>query len=303
MFAVFFAKRNFISLLIIIFFASTLSYSQGRLGYLVGTGLTWYNGDINEKSNKIISPDKVFKPFVRAGINYRLGSRMETTVAFFYGNIGGADSLAIEKDNRKRNLSFRSVIDELSVQLEYHLLSVYQKHKLNPFVFGGVGIFHFNPQAQLNGTWYDLQPLGTEGQFLPEGKYPHPYSLTQMSMPVGAGIYFQLNQHWRLKIDYATHFTRTDYLDDVSTTYPDLTSLGNMPNGNIAVALSNRRLDHVPKAGRARGNSQHNDNFSELGITLIYNPGNLRMGKPYKRNYYSRMNGRRLHKNALCRSW
>src|SRR6185436_14515706 len=105
-------------------FLFSCSFSQGKLGYFAGTGVVYYNGDINEKSNKIISPGKIFKPFLRVGISYRVSSRIETSLGFFYGNIGGADSLATEQDNRTRNLSFQSVIEELSLQLEYHLFSI-----------------------------------------------------------------------------------------------------------------------------------------------------------------------------------
>lgn len=297
-------KKLFVAFAALSMLISQHSHSQGRLGYLAGTGIMCYNGDVNEKSDKLISKDKVFKPFLRAGINYRISSRCQVSASFLYGNVAGADSLASERDNLKRNQSFRSVIQELSFQVEYHVFSVYKWNKINPFVFAGAGLFHFNPQGQLDGTWYDLQPLGTEGQFLGEGNYPKPYKRIQVSIPIGGGVYFKLNNYWRLRLEYANHFTRTDYLDDVSTAYPDLTSLGNAPNGTLAVALSSRRHDGTPKQGRPRGNAQYNDSFSTIGITLIYNPGALRIGKPHKANQFSRMNKKMLHRNGLCRnSW
>lgn len=278
--------------------------AQGRLGYHAGTGVVWYNGDLNEKSDKLISNDKVFKPCLRAGINYRFSARCETFVSFLYGNVAGADSLASERDNLKRNQSFRSSVKELSARIEYHVFSVYKWNKINPFVTAGAGLFHFNPQGQLDGKWYKLQPLGTEGQFLGEGDYSRPYKRIQVSIPVGGGIYIKLNDNWRMRIEYANHFTRTDYLDDVSTVYPDLTSLAHAPNGDIAAALSTRRLDGTPPQGRPRGNSDHNDSFSTLGVTLVYNPGTLRMGKPHDAKQFSRINNKKLHRNSLCqRVW
>ena len=53
--AILFCHNNFLS-------------AQGRTGYFIGTGMMTYNGDINEKSDKIISPSKVFKPYVKGGI-------------------------------------------------------------------------------------------------------------------------------------------------------------------------------------------------------------------------------------------
>ena len=49
-----------------------------------------------------------------------------------------------------------------------------------PYVYSGISIFHFNPQAEnKNGEWVNLQELGTEGQgttFFPEKEK---YSLIQ----------------------------------------------------------------------------------------------------------------------------
>lgn len=279
-----------------------MATAQGRTGYFIGSGFMTYNGDINEKSDKIISSSKVFKPYIKAGINYRLGSRMEVSFAYLYGNIGGADSLAKERDNKKRNQSFRSRIHEVSAQVEYHLLSVYRKQHLNPFVFGGAGIFHFNPQGELNGTWYDLRPLGTEGQFIEGGDHPKPYKLTQIDFPLGIGIYFQLHKNWRLRLDYTYHVTRTDYLDDVSHSYPDMDELAATLNGDLAVQLSDRRLENfAPPPGRPRGNPKVNDSFTSFGFLLIYNPGELRKGKPHDRYKFSRKNARLLKSKALCR--
>ena len=286
----------------ILFCHNNFLLAQGRTGYFIGTGMMTYNGDINEKSDKIISPSKVFKPYIKGGINYRISNRIEASIAYMYGNVGGADSLAVERDNRNRNQSFRSRIHEVSVQVEYHLMSVYKKHRLNPFAFAGAGLFHFNPQGQLNGVWYNLRPLGTEGQFIEGGDYSKPYKLTQLSMPMGLGIYVQLNSHWRVRLEYAHHFTKTDYLDDVSNAYPDLDQLAATVNGDLAVQLSNRRLVGTsPPPGRPRGNPKYNDSFSALGVMIIYNPGELRIGKPHNAKKFSKMNQKLLRGKAMCR--
>lgn len=276
--------------------------AQGRTGYFLGSGFMTYNGDINEKSDKIISNSKVFKPYIKAGISHRFNSRMEFALAYTYGNVEGADSLAKERDNLNRNQSFRSRIHELSVSAEYHLMSVYKKHRANPFVSVGAGFFHFNPQAQLDGKWYDLRPLGTEGQFISDGDYPEPYKLTQLNFPLAIGFYFQLNPHWRLRVDYTYHITRTDYLDDVSNAYPDMDALAATLNGELAVQLSNRRTSGTqPPPGRPRGNPDVNDSFATVGFLLVYNPGDLRIGKPHNAKRFSKANTRLLRKNALCR--
>jgi hypothetical protein len=277
------------------------AFSQGKVGYFVGTGIVFYNGDINERTTKIISTGKVFKPFISLGVNYRLGKRMETSLQYFYGNVGGADSLATEPDNKVRNLSFKSSINELSLQLEYHLFDVYRARRLNPYVFAGAGFFHFNPTAELNGVTYNLQPLGTEGQYIGTGGYEKPYKLTQVCLPVGIGVYFQLHSNWRLKIHFANHFIFTDYLDDVSTVYPDSSLLAATPNGPTAVAFSNRRIKGgFPPAKIERGNPSLNDNYSDIGITIIYNPGVLSGTNTYGSGKFKHKSGNRFNKKNTC---
>ena len=276
-------------------------FAQGSVGYLFGTGLDYYNGDINEKSDKIISPTKVFKPFVRVGLAYRITSHLESTLIFFHGSIEGADSLALEKDNLLRNESFKSNIDELALHFEYQIFSIFKKRKFVPYVFGGVGVFHFNPKAELNGTWYELQPLGTEGQNISVADNKKPYSLNEIVLPLGIGISYRLSPHWRLRFDYSNHFTFTDYLDDVSTVYPDSALLASAPNGQIALLLANRRLgSSYPKTNRSRGNPKYNDSYSHFGVTLVYNPGMLHFGKRYKADLFRKKNLRRFWRNLSC---
>ena len=68
-------------------------------------------------------------------------------------------------------------------------------------------------------------------------------------------------------------FTNTDYLDDVSTTYPDMPTLF-ANSGPVAVALSDRsysRADtsnHVPVFQKQRGNSKDKDWYIFAGITI-----------------------------------
>lgn len=233
----------------------------------------FYNGDLDEKKFKIYSEAKVYKPFVRAGVNYRLLNRAELTLSFLYGHIEAADSLTGETDNILRNLSFKSVIAELSLQAEYYLFNLYDRRFMNPYIFAGAGVFHFDPTAELNGQKFKLQPLGTEGQFIGSDVYAKPYKLNQVSFPVGAGISFQLHPSWRLRLDAGVHITLTDHLDDLSTVYPDSALLAATPNGPLAVAFSNRSLLNNISENRTRGNASQKDNFVHVGLTLLYTPG------------------------------
>jgi hypothetical protein len=250
------------------------SFAQGNTGYLAGTGILWYQGDLSEKDDKIFSRTSSYKPFIRIGLVKRLFSNAEVSFNFMHGTIAADDAKAKEKDNLLRNQSFKSAINELAMHLEFSLLNLNRRPLVNPFVYGGIGIFKFNPKAELNGKWYELQPLGTEGQNITEVTFNKPYALNAVSIPVGIGISFQPSPNWRIRIDYGHHKTNTDYLDDVSTYYVDSALLASGPYGQLAVALANRRLEPTyPPAGRSRGNPKMKDSYSHIGISVIYNPG------------------------------
>lgn len=275
--------------------------AQGRLGYLAGTGIIFYNGDISPKATTIIPSSKIINPFFRIGINYRLSERLEASAILLHGNIEGADSLTDEFDNLLRNQSFKSSIDEFSVLLECKLFRTYKMRRINPYVFAGYGYFHFNPKAELNGASYELQPLGTEGQYITNGGYEKPYKLFQQVIPVGFGISLLLNPHWRLRLDYSIHFTFTDYLDDVSTVYPDSALLSSTPNGFLAIQFSNRRQDgKYPKTNRPRGNPDLNDSYTHIGITIIYNPGMFLQDTGYGNSNYKGKYKKLLKRKKRC---
>jgi hypothetical protein len=97
-------------------------------------------------------------------------------------------------------------------------------HKIRPYAVLGIGVFHFNPQAQYvnpdgSKTWVDLKPLRTEGQGMPQFPDRKEYKLTQLNIPYGVGVKYFLNQNIALSFEIINRKTFTDYIDDVSTNY------------------------------------------------------------------------------------
>lgn len=188
-----------------------------------------------------------------------------------FGKVRGND-----ENNTKfkyRNLSFASNIVDGNLCLQYDFFSIDDNKKFTPYFFAGVGVFHFNPYTYYNSQKVYLQPLGTEGQGLsiyPDKKL---YNLTQFNMPLGIGIKYKLSEHFMLGIEFCSRFLFTDYLDDVSTNYPDETQLFK-ERGQAAVDLSFRGNEIDPAltfpSGKQRGNSAHNDNYYTSSLTLAY---------------------------------
>ncbi|MEZ4825277.1 MAG: DUF6089 family protein [Bacteroidia bacterium] len=226
-----------------LFMATSLS-AQFRYGYFrvgVAAGATNYLGDLDD--------DLTFK-FTKVGLgidgSYRFNPFMSARLGFYRGYANATDASSNNLQRNRRNLSFRTPITEASFQVVFDFVPTDRNYAYRPpytpYVFGGAAIFTYNPQAQLNGRWYDLQPMGTEGQFLPnpDGRYPQPYALTQFAIPLGAGVRFAVSKNLDVELETGFRKTFTDYLDDVSGLYPDLEELRAQ---NPTAALLSDRID------------------------------------------------------------
>ncbi|MEO6290205.1 MAG: hypothetical protein ABIO76_09805, partial [Ginsengibacter sp.] len=148
---------------------------------------------------------------------------------------------------------------------------------VSPYVVMGVGYFHFNPQAKLNGNYVNLQPLSTEGEGFSEYPNVAVYKLSQICFPVGIGGRYDLSPLVNIRAEIVSRILLTDYLDDVSGRYIDPTVFANHLSGiqlQRALLLNDR---HKPGAQTAhpdgiRGRPTNNDayiTFSlKLGLTL-----------------------------------
>ena len=152
----------------------------------------------------------------------------------------------------------------------------------SPYLFGGIAFYKFNPQAELDGQLFDLQLLKTEGQSLPQYPERLPYELKQLSVPFGFGFKYALSENINIGLEVGIRKTFTDYLDDVSLTYPDL-SLFDDPN---AALLSDRSPDPRTNLGKGRGDTKPTDWYFLSGFTISYmfSDSGLIGGRRYNRN-------------------
>ncbi|MCB0740664.1 MAG: hypothetical protein R2796_01040 [Chitinophagaceae bacterium] len=212
-----------------------------------------------------------------------IGVRLEGS----FGEVAGYDSIlkkvaASTHGRYERNLSFKSKINEIQLAVEFHPITLFnfeETPRYSPYILGGIGWYHFDPQAKLNGIWYALQPLSTEGQGFAEYKDRPVYKLTQMNYILGAGIMYDVNHLINARLEFAHRILKTDYLDDVSTDYIDPTLFVKYLPPNlvpIAQQLANRKGELDPttktKAGDQRGDPKDNDSYFtielKIGITL-----------------------------------
>ncbi len=225
---------------------------------------------------------------VQGGYRYYLRRDMAVRGSLFAGVLSGDDKLTNEPYRNNRGLHFRSQIVEGSAVFEYHPLqeksgAKYKikgsrgvgRSKFGIYGFGGIGFFFFNPQGQYtDGKWYNLKPLGTEGQGLPGG--PAEYSNFGLAMPYGFGFRYLLRSKWRLSLEAGLRKTFTDYIDDVSTVYYDKQVI-EAERGPIAAYFSNpntKDFDYPglvnTATGQQRGDPEDKDTYMFLTFNLSY---------------------------------
>lgn len=234
------------------------------------TGAANYFGDLNTNSNF-----SMLRPAGGVFLRNNFNTRWVLKNSFSFGQVAFDDKKSPNGFNRQRNLHFKSNIAELSSMIELNFLE-FDKTKPNkwfsPFFSVGFAVFYYNPQAELDGQWYYLQDLGTEGQNDPSFSGAEKYRLVSFAVPIGGGFKFSINRNWNLGIFGEIRVTFTDYLDDVSGVYPSALSL---PEGTRGVAY--QLYDRSPEVGerigaqgKQRGSTTTNDFYLFGGVTVSY---------------------------------
>ncbi len=250
-----------IGLFFLLLSSEDISAQKGlELGGWLGT--SFYFGDLNTTL-------KITKPGLAGGLlaRYNFNNRVSVKTSLNFGRVGADDADSENNFEFNRNLSFRSNIFDLSNVVEFNFFHYEHGHQTfnkTPYFFGGFNVFHFNPTAELDGQRYHLRDFGTEGQ-APGSEY----SQINLGLVLGGGFKFDLNRTMSINVDISTRFLFTDYLDDVSTIFPDKTELL-AARGETAVALSDRSLaDGLGEAGRQRGDKKGNDKYTFAGISVV----------------------------------
>lgn len=203
---------------------------------------------------------------------YNFDEHWALRVQINYGHITNSDSTSNLDDRVQRNLHFKSDILEIGLLAEFNFLEVKPGTKKNhsPYIMGGVGLFSFNPRAEFQGTLFELQPLGTEGQGT-SANSDVPYSRASAFFLFGFGYKFAISRSATLGIETTFRRTFTDYLDDVGGQYVDPQVLiEENENGALAAALADRNLVPADRIGLDRGNPQNTDWYIFTGVTVQF---------------------------------
>jgi len=268
-------KKFFLLIIISSVLAADCRAQRDDIGLFLG--MSDYKGEL---SNSLFSIDflhPAFGAYYRKNFNRHWGFRFAATI----GGISGDDAYSKYDYEVNRNLNFSSAIQEVSGTFEFNFLPFEvdnYNYAFTPFFFWGLSVVHFNPVTEYKGVEYELQPLATEGQetyYNPKNKK---YSLYSAAMPFGGGFKIAGEDRLGFTIECGVRRAYTDYLDDVSTIYPDK-HIQLLENGPVSVALSDRSLGENPLEipGKQRGNPDNPDWFMFIGASAY-----IAIGSKYK---------------------
>jgi len=289
-------------------FSQSTRWKRMRYEMFVGAGATNFLGELGGADH--IGTDFVrdfefamTRPSFTYGMRYFIRRDLSAAGTFAYGWLRGADNRTNEPIRNNRNLQFRSPLAELSLRLEYALMTEKRGHRYSlkkvrgqsgnrfiPCVYAGLGLFWFNPRAkdinQLGtGKWYSLRKIGTEGQFVTTTRKPYP----QVGISPQVGLYAKwlINRRWNIAIDLGARWTGTDYMDDVSTTYADPEKIAeNTKYEDIPPELAkwfadpSLLQDNKTGINQQRGDARDDDSYMFGFITLCYRLKTGRDGWP-----------------------
>jgi hypothetical protein len=296
-------------LLLISFFLLSHSYSQS---FLLGTGKTKWEAGVNfgpsfflgdlggnkgKGTNSLKDLNLQFTKLMKGAFitmypSNWWGFRLAVDYTYLEGDDAAIKTNGIDELWRKqRNLNFKTNVWEAYGALEiFPTMFFYRKSeyepRLRPYGLLGIGLFHFNPKGSLtdaagNTTWYKLQPLRTEGEGMSQYPASKPYKLTQVNIPLGAGIKYFFSDRMNMSMEVLYRKTFTDYIDDVSKNYIDANDFAKyLPSSQatLAAQLSDKTIPIIYPgmtrwpSGTQRGDQKKADTYfsvvAKIGIRL-----------------------------------
>ncbi len=256
-------KKTLLSIAIILL--SQINLKAQYTGFGVAGGMSHFIGDVGHYG--IHLPQGFF---IGGIIQQAINEHYVINAFGNYGEIANDDALSNKAWRNNRNLNFRSMIVEAGMSIEFNFFPIKPgtRDNFSPYIFGGIGLFYFNPQGEYQGQWINLQPLGTEGQrtnLNPQG----PYSQVEFSYPFGFGLKWAVNRTVLISAEVGFRPTATDFLDDVNGYYANPQELLER-RGPLVAAMADKSLSDYDKTDMLRGNPNNNDWYIFSGIKIIF---------------------------------
>jgi opacity protein-like surface antigen len=239
----------------------------GVLSITAGAGVAYYMGDLSDGVNM---KHLGLGPSISIGALYRLTEHLSARGELRFYQVRADQQYS---KNFQNNLSFKTFNPDLNLGIKADLFSFNRKAPVNPYLIGGVGFTLLNPKAEIDGSWQSLAPLTTEGV---------KYNRLPLVFTAGIGVSFATTERLSLGIELCNNFVNSDYLDDVSTVYPNPDLL---PSD-----LARRLSDRAPEIGQparqpgfSRGSAGKKDSYLFLQVRAAYLIGNRMQARERKK--------------------
>ena len=191
------------------------TYFRGPHYVTLGVGASYYNGDLST------SPATSFyNPAVALGFWYRMGPRLVLGIEGAYVKLASSGIVYNDYDTRELPypipISFENTMYTLTGFARYNLIpdrgayagGVKGTARVMPFLQTGLGVALIDPQ-----TFPGKDGPANGAEYLARERADYPSIIG--TLPVGAGLTFQLVESLSLTLDATYHFTLSDSLDDV----------------------------------------------------------------------------------------
>lgn len=240
--------------------------SRIEIGLLTGGSI--FMGTISNKGN-IFTND--MNMLLGVHVNYTVYSNLSAGLSIESFKLSNSDAKSNNNDQLARGMSFSTSMLSISPSIHYDFVDnrLYTKaRRIRPSIGVGLDIVSFAPTGIYNGTVYNLQPLGTGGQYSDSTKKP--YSLLAFGYFLNFKVKYQINRFNSVGVHFSYHRSMSNYLDDVGPDpYPTLASLlkSKVTNKDAAIYFSNPTSKNV--VGQFR-NSPDDASDSYLNFGIYY---------------------------------
>ncbi|KAA0990969.1 outer membrane beta-barrel protein [Dyadobacter aurulentus] len=239
----------------------------GVLSITAGAGVAYYMGDLSDGINM---KHLGLGPSVSIGALYRLTEHISARGELRFYQVSADQQYS---KNFQNNLSFKTFNPDINLGIKADLFSFNRHAPVNPYLIGGIGFTLLNPKAEIDGGWQSLAPLTTEGV---------KYNRLPLVFTAGIGVSFKTSEKLSLGVELCNNFMNSDYLDDVSTVYPNPDQLP----GDLARRLSDRAPEIGEPArqpGFSRGSAESKDSYLFLQVKASYLIGNRMQARERKK--------------------
>lgn len=203
-------------------------------------------------------------------IGYTIYSNISASLTIMSSKLSNSDFSSSNNEQISRGMSFSTSILGISPAINFDFVDnrLYTKAKrFRPSVGVGFDFISFNPTGIYKNKSYNLQPLGTGGQFIDSLKKP--YSKMALGYFLNLKLKYQINRFNSAGIFFTLHQSMSDYLDDVGPDeYPSVAQIlaKTKTDTDAAIYFSNPSSKPTTKGQLRSSPNNARDSFINFGF-------------------------------------